>query len=293
MKIPLLGLFLLCTLACSGGTAPSTAPAPTGASPAASPAASPTASPTANLAPTPDIPYYYTREITNADLDGQSLKSLSLMRNTIYARAGNPFRKRWLHDYFATQPWYVPAVQMDMGKLSALDLKNAEIITIYETNLSKATLIQRRDAAVAAAKAGKGDDVEIVLLARALGENAWDYGIEGMEETNQEMEVTPFDAPRMLDQLLTVDALKDLSRRDLRILRNMIYARYGRSFKSELLQSYFDRMNWYKVNPAYNDGLLTDIDKRNAQIILSVENSLGGPLSDDAHKAEEGWFTGA
>jgi hypothetical protein len=52
-------------------------------------------------------------------------------------------------------------------------------------------------------------------------------------------------------------------------------------------------MNWYKVNPAYNDSLLTDIDKRNAQIILSVENSLGGPLSDDAHKAEEGWFTGA
>jgi len=51
-----------------------------------------------------DRPLYYTRALTAADLDGRTLRELTLMRNTIYARAGHPFRKKWLHDYFAAQP---------------------------------------------------------------------------------------------------------------------------------------------------------------------------------------------
>ena len=43
-----------------------------------------------------------------ADLEGRTLRELALMRNTIYARAGHPFRKKWLHDYFSAQPWYKP-----------------------------------------------------------------------------------------------------------------------------------------------------------------------------------------
>ena len=55
-----------------------------------------------------DRPLYYTRPITDDDLIGRSLRELSLMRNTIYARAGNKFRKKWLNDYFSAQPWYHP-----------------------------------------------------------------------------------------------------------------------------------------------------------------------------------------
>src|SRR5262245_25089010 len=58
-------------------------------------------------------PFYYTREITQQDLDGRSLRELTLMRNTIYARAGNRFRKKWLNDYFSAQPWYHPLATMD------------------------------------------------------------------------------------------------------------------------------------------------------------------------------------
>src|SRR5215470_1120836 len=62
-------------------------------------------------------PLYYTREITDDDLIGRSLRELTLMRNTIYARAGNKFRKQWLNDYFSAQPWYHPQEPIDENKI--------------------------------------------------------------------------------------------------------------------------------------------------------------------------------
>ncbi|HUS30069.1 MAG TPA: YARHG domain-containing protein, partial [Kofleriaceae bacterium] len=43
---------------------------------------------------------YYDRPLAPADLDGRSLRDLTLMRNVVYARAGHPFRKAWLREYF-------------------------------------------------------------------------------------------------------------------------------------------------------------------------------------------------
>jgi hypothetical protein len=51
-----------------------------------------------------DRPLYYTRPITEADVAGRSLRELAILRNTIFARAGQPFRKRWLHDTSRLSP---------------------------------------------------------------------------------------------------------------------------------------------------------------------------------------------
>lgn len=278
-------------LACSGlptGT-PTSTTTPAAPAPIAAPALP---SPTPSGAQG-EVPYYYTRAITAADLQNRPLKELSLIRNTIYARAGNPFRKSWLNAYFSSQPWYKPGVGVDTTKLSTLDYQNAEVVADYEARLSRAELVARRDRLITQMKKdGDGDGVELVLLARALGENAWDYEIQ-VDHSAAEMEVSPFDDPRILDSLVRVDQLRDLSRRDLRILRNMVYARHGRSFKSELLQLHFERQSWYKPDAGYSDAKLNEVDKRNVQIIRSVEDSLGGPLTDYQHKSEEGWFTAA
>ena len=77
-------------------------------------------------------PLYYEREITAADLAGRTLRELTLMRNTIYARAGNSFRKQWLADYFKAQPWYRPLPKMDEGKLTVLDRKNARAVALHD-----------------------------------------------------------------------------------------------------------------------------------------------------------------
>jgi hypothetical protein len=120
----------------------------------------------------PDIPLYSARELTANDLQGRTLRELSLMRNTIYARAGHRFRKKWLADYFAAQPWYKPLAKEDDSQISAVDRKNAKLLASFEAAQDKQELARRRDALVARQKAGPlpaADDIELQLLSDRLG----------------------------------------------------------------------------------------------------------------------------
>lgn len=74
-----------------------------------------------------------------------------------------------------------------------------------------------------------------------------------------------------LDSKLTEADLKDLDKSQLRIMRNAVYARHGRTFKSVDLQSLWECYTWYKKNPNYNDSMLTDIDKYNIELIQKYE----------------------
>jgi len=65
--------------------------------------------------------------------------------------------------------------------------------------------------------------------------------------------------------------LSGLSRDDLRILRNVIYARHGRRFNSPELQRYFDRRPWYSPRGDYKDTDLTDNDRKNLSLIQKKE----------------------
>ena len=65
--------------------------------------------------------------------------------------------------------------------------------------------------------------------------------------------------------------LQDLDKAQLRLMRNAVYARHGRTFKSVDLQSLWNCYTWYKVNPNYSDELLTDIDKYNIKLIQQHE----------------------
>ena len=203
------------------------------------------------------------------------------MRNTIYARAGNPFRKKWLNDYFSAQPWYHPLDKMDPKKLSAIDNRNAELIAYQDANLTRDELVAMQKA-VGEPKTDK-DRIELRLLSVRLGH--W-LGREASDKT-------PLEDPSLLDHQITMEQLADFSRRDLRILRNMVYARHGRPFHSELLQKYFSTMDWYKPDPSYTEARLSALDTRNIKLIRSVEDQLGGPLSDMQQKFEDGWFANA
>ena len=75
-----------------------------------------------------------------------------------------------------------------------------------------------------------------------------------------------------LDKKLTDEDIKYLTKNQLRIMRNAIYARHGRTFKSVDLQTLWESYTWYKKNPNYSDDLLTDIDKYNIQIIQKYES---------------------
>ena len=74
-----------------------------------------------------------------------------------------------------------------------------------------------------------------------------------------------------LDSKLTDGDLRDLDKAQLRLMRNAVYARHGRTFKSVDLQSLWNCYTWYKTNPNYSDELLTDIDKYNIKLIQQYE----------------------
>jgi hypothetical protein len=226
-------------------------------------------------------PLYYERAIIRADLEGRTLRELSLLRNTIYARAGNKFRKKWLNDYFSALPWYHPLEQMDEKKLTALDRRNAETIARFDAAIARADLLDRQAAFLNPQT--PEDKVELRLIYMRLGK--WAGG--------DDQERTALEDPSLLDKQLTLDDLKDFSRRDLRLLRNLIYARHGRPFKSDLLRVYFEAVEWYKADGKYSDARLTAVDKRNINLIRSLEDQLGGPLTDYDNKKEDGWFSRA
>ena len=63
-----------------------------------------------------------------------------------------------------------------------------------------------------------------------------------------------------------------LSKKELRIMRNWIYARHGYSFRSQDLINYFSKFEWY--HPKYSEvpyNSLTDIEQRNIELIKRYE----------------------
>ena len=79
-------------------------------------------------------------------------------------------------------------------------------------------------------------------------------------------------------RVLTKQKLSKYSKKDLRILRNSLIARYGYVFKDENLNRIFKNMPWYKPNPNITtseiiDKLMNETQRANIQTILSVEHS--------------------
>lgn len=67
-----------------------------------------------------------------------------------------------------------------------------------------------------------------------------------------------------------------LTKEELRIARNEIYARHGRLFHDTKLQEYFDSCSWYagSIEPEkFDDTVLSDIERRNLEMIISYENN--------------------
>lgn len=84
--------------------------------------------------------------------------------------------------------------------------------------------------------------------------------------------------PESGTKLLSTSDLQGLSAQQLRIARNEIYARHGRTFKDAELQNYFASCSWYKPNSAYNyaneNSNLNSIEKQNIITIKNYEDGI-------------------
>ena len=70
-------------------------------------------------------------------------------------------------------------------------------------------------------------------------------------------------------RLLTEEDLEDLSKHQLFVARNEIYARHGRSFASPDLQSHFSSLDWYSPREAETE--LSAIETANVRLIAREE----------------------
>ena len=182
-------------LACAGST-----PEPAVPVPAAIATPTPPVAAVPAVSAAPERALYYDRVITSADLDGRPLRELSLLRNTIFARVGNPFVKPWLNDYFLAQPWYVPGQTQDLSRLTEVDRQNVTILAAYERAVPRVVLLAQRSALLDRGATSKEDKIELRLLSEALGE--WSGG-----DTVAVADRNPLEDPSLLGAQLSVDQI--------------------------------------------------------------------------------------
>ena len=80
--------------------------------------------------------------------------------------------------------------------------------------------------------------------------------------------------PEVYERPLNQTDLLELDREQLRILRNQYFAVYGREFKSQELQEYFEQQPWYQKSEdgeRLAEANFTELDKRNLEFIKAAE----------------------
>ena len=86
--------------------------------------------------------------------------------------------------------------------------------------------------------------------------------------------LSPGDMELFENKLLSEAMLHGLSLHELRLLRNEIYARHGRVFRTGWLQQYFSSQSWYEPKEEFKDEELSGSDKQNVELIVAYENKL-------------------
>lgn len=79
--------------------------------------------------------------------------------------------------------------------------------------------------------------------------------------------------PESNEKELSADELRDLGEDRLRIARNEIYARYGRSFQDEALAQYFQKKAWYCQSETIDDTVLSETEFANRDLIQQAEQN--------------------
>ncbi len=74
--------------------------------------------------------------------------------------------------------------------------------------------------------------------------------------------------------------LLGLTHWELKVARNEIYARHGRTFVHQDLACYFKDKSWYNIDPEYTEKKLSSLETSNAVFILNYEKEINSPLTN-------------
>jgi len=104
--------------------------------------------------------------------------------------------------------------------------------------------------------------------------------IDTIRKQQRRVALAPGDMELFENKLVTEAMLRGLSLHELRLLRNEIYARHGRIFKTLWIQQYFGGQMWYDPKEDFKDEDITGTDKTNIETIVALETRLHNSISD-------------
>ena len=173
------------------------------------------------------------RKLDISDLSGLSAGDLRLLRNAIFAKHGYIFSSDDLTKYFSNFQWYKPTSKNVTKLLSSVEQTNINLISKYEGKGSVKTSATAKLSSISYT----GDYSDIVC-----------------------------------HTYLSASDIYGLSKEQIRILRNTIYARHGRKFKKADLKNYFNQFSWYNgYRDEINMSELSAIEKHNINLLQKYE----------------------
>ncbi len=104
--------------------------------------------------------------------------------------------------------------------------------------------------------------------------------IDTIQRQQRKVAISPGDMELFEDKLISDAMLRGLSLHELRLLRNEIYARHGRIFKTMWIQQYFGGQPWYDPKEDFKDEEISGSDKTNIETIVKYENKLHDSISN-------------
>ena len=94
------------------------------------------------------------------------------------------------------------------------------------------------------------------------------------QKRQRRVALLPGDMELFENKAISETMLRGLSLHELRLIRNEIYARHGRTFRAPWLQQHFDMQPWYVISENFKDEELSGNDKLNVETIVRVEKKI-------------------
>ena len=167
----------------------------------------------------------------------------------------------------------------ESGALSFNDVPQVELITVSMIEKAFQTYMEKHQ--ITDDQSNLENDLEQVFDNETTTETL-------SAETTEEMSETHSDDNPYADSILlwksyfeplTNEDCIGLSKDQLRLARNEIYAAYGRKFQAEDLNEYFQSKEWYHGTISadqFDESILTDVQKKNLDLIKAIEDGNPG-----------------
>ncbi len=259
------------------------------------------------------------KTLAPADIAALSIDDLKLVRGIVFGKHGRVFKDADIRRYLESRSWYKADANFQNSALNDTERRNLDVIRIAEAEkhdtVQPGDMRLYQDRALTRKKLGQHTNAEWTVLAAEIPaihgkrfdgtpwlqqyfeERYWYHPdhydpkslsaierknlqlIDTIQRQQRRVALAPGDMELFENKLITPAMLRGLSLHELRLLRNEVYARHGRIFKTIWLDQYFGSQPWYDPNPDFKDEELSGPDKTNVETIVAYENKLHNQIT--------------